>query len=61
MIVRGVALMSCPVKDFWNKHFSKVKINYDDINKLYKYMYKDATIFLQRKKEKFDIYINERK
>lgn len=48
-----------------NKYGSNVfnlrYINYDDINKLYEYMYKDATIFLQRKKEKFDIYINERK
>ena len=33
----------------------------NDIYKLYEYMYKDATIFLTRKKDKFEFFINERK
>ena len=33
----------------------------DDIVKLYDYMYEDATIFLNRKKSKFEKFINERK
>ena len=32
-----------------------------DVKILYNYMYKNATIFLNRKKEKFEIFLNERK
>ena len=48
-----------------NKYGSNVfnlrYINNDDINKLYNYMYENATIYLKRKKDKFDIYFNDRK
>lgn len=48
-----------------NKYGSNVfnlrYIKNSDMYKLYEYMYKDSTIFLKRKKEKFEIFINERK
>ena len=43
-----------------NSSLYDIKLSVKDSYKLYKYMYVDATIFLQRKKDKFDNYIKQR-
>jgi hypothetical protein len=45
---------------YGNNVFNLRYVDNDSIYKLFDYMYKDATIYLKRKKEKFDIFMNER-
>ena len=42
------------------KNIFRLTFSVEDSNELYKYMYKDATIFLTRKKDIFDNYIKQR-
>lgn len=44
-------------KNVWYFTISKIK----DLELVYQFLYKDATIFLQRKKDKFDSFIKTRK
>lgn len=44
-----------------NSSLYDIKLSVKDSYKLYKYMYTNATIFLQRKKDKFDNYIKQRR
>lgn len=44
-----------------NSSLYDIKLSVKDSYKLYKYMYINATIFLQRKKDKFDNYIKQRR
>lgn len=43
-----------------NSNLYVIKLSVKDSYKLYKFMYTDSTIFLQRKKDKFDNYIKQR-
>ena len=45
-------------RDFWNDQTEEIAYSgKEKIEKIYNFLYKDATIFLDRKKEKFDDYI----
>lgn len=39
----------------------EIKLSVNDSYKLYKYIYTNASVFLQRKKDKFDYYIKQRR
>lgn len=45
-------------KDIRKKSLYRLNFSVNDSKKLYEYMYQNATIWLNRKKEKFDLYIN---